>query len=178
MSHPNNANGEVTYSHNYQRLMRLGRKRTLEFTFSDFQRIFLCDTIIKPARKPLPLVTYGCETMVIGYECRRDDPGSGRSSPDSRRSKFSASHRSVLTSVKCVLPYISNPNTTRARRIAGHWCSCFVDIRTKHPARSQNKRASPRIILGYISSLVGLGNDKLTDLQQERLNDLGGELSF
>ncbi|KAF9145102.1 hypothetical protein BGX30_010357 [Mortierella sp. GBA39] len=163
--HPNNANGEVTYSHNYQRLMRLGRKRTLEFTFSDLQRIFLCDTIIKPVKKPLPLVTYGCEPMVIGYECRHGDPGSGRSNPDSRRSKFSASYRSALTSVKCVLPYIGNPNTTRTRRIAGHWCQCFVDIRTKHPARSQNQHASPRIVLGYIGSLISLGSDKLADLQ-------------
>ncbi|KAF9298272.1 hypothetical protein BGZ88_007306 [Linnemannia elongata] len=38
--------------------------------------------------------------MAVGYECHGDDPGSGRSSPDTRRSKFSISRRSVLTSVK------------------------------------------------------------------------------
>ncbi|KAG0080926.1 hypothetical protein BGZ90_010790 [Linnemannia elongata] len=31
--------------------------------------------------------------MAIGYECHGDDPGSGRSSPDTRRSKFYISRR-------------------------------------------------------------------------------------
>lgn len=49
----NNANGGVTYSHNYQRLMRLGRKRTLVC-----QAINIYDTFVFRRRKSIDVQNY------------------------------------------------------------------------------------------------------------------------
>ncbi|KAF9339966.1 hypothetical protein BGZ91_004091 [Linnemannia elongata] len=102
--------------------------------------------------------------MAIGYECHGDDPGSGRSSPDTRRSKFYISRRSVLTSL-LVIPEVLTTQKDYGKSNASARIVPPRPLKKQHHNGEQVKDAKPKLTVTELQKKFVIPDGLVTQKQ-------------